>query len=461
MDAWVERELDGGAYPDERLKTRLGALLGDLGRSVGGTIPAACRDWAATKAAYRFLDNSRIDDGVILAGHFAATAGRFAETSGTVLVLHDTCEFSFQRECPDGVGTLSIIKGRHAARTVCGLLMHSSLALTTAGLPLGLAAVKFWSRKEFKGTNARKKSVNPTRVPIEEKESYRWLENLADSARRLGDPARCVHVCDREGDIFELFSAARDEGTHFLARAAVDRCAGRGKTTVAKKMARGPVRGEHEVEVRDRRGEATPAVLSVRFGRMTVHPPAAKRGRYPALSLTVLHAFERGRPAGREPIRWKLLTDLPVGDMAAAVEKLDWYALRWKHEVFHKVLKSGCRAEQAKLRTTARLTNLLAVLCVVGWRVYWLTMVGRVEPDAPAEVAFAPAEVAALDRLAGALTPAAGRTVSHYLVEVAKLGGYLGRAGDPPPGNMVVWRGITRLADICLGLELANRVVGN
>ena len=334
MDAWVERELDGGVFPDERLKTRLGALLGDLGRSPGGTIPAACRDWAATKAAYRFLDNGRIDDGVILAGHFAATAGRFAEASGTVLVLHDTCEFSFRRECPDGVGTLSIIKGRHADHTVCGLLTHSSLALTTAGLPLGLAAVKFWSRREFKGTNARKRSINPTRVPIEEKESYRWIESLACSTRGLGDPARCVHVCDREGDIFELFGAARDERTHFLVRAAVDRCAGRGKTTMGKKMARDPVRGEHRVEVRDRRGEVSVARLSVRFGRMIVHAPAAKRGRYPALPLTVIHATERGKPAGRDPIRWKLLTDLPVGDMAAAVEKLDWYALRWRHEMY-------------------------------------------------------------------------------------------------------------------------------
>ena len=461
MDAWVEHELAGGTFPDQRLKTRLGRLLGDLGERIGGTLPMACQDWAATKAAYRFCDNPRIDDGVILAGHVAATAARFAAVPGTVLVLHDTTEFSFTRNTPDGVGYLSYVKGRHATHTACGLLLHSSLVVTTDGRPLGLAAVKFWSRKAFKNTNARKRTINPTTVPIEQKESARWLENVTRSTQELGDPGRCVHVGDREGDIFELFCAARDAQTHFLVRTAVDRLAGRGGTTVAKVMRRQPIRGVHEVEVRDDHGRVFTATVHVRFCRLTIHPSPAKRKRYGPLSLAVIHAVERGLPTGREPIRWKLLTDLPVDDLAAAVEKLDWYAMRWKIETFHKVLKSGCRAEQSKLRTATRLTNLLAVLCVVGWRVFWLTMTSRATPDAPPEVAFTPAEIAVLDRIAGGSPETVQRTVSHYLVEVAKLGGYLARTNDPPPGNMVVWRGLTRLNDLCLGFELNDPVVGN
>jgi hypothetical protein len=463
MDAWVEREL-GGDFPDQRLKARLGKLLGDLGRRIGGTVPMACRDWAATKAAYRFFSNPRVDEGVILAGHFAATTARFAETPGTVLVLHDTSEFSFTRNTPDGVGYLSYVKGRHATHTACGVLLHSSLVLTTSGRPLGLAAVKFWTRKKFKGTNRLRGKVNATRIPIEQKESVRWLDNLTRSTQELGDPGRCVHVGDREADIFELFCAAREAKTHFLVRTCVDRLAGRGGTTVSRKMEREPIRGEHEVEVRDDRGRVSTARVHLRFCRMTVHPPVAKKGRYPALSLTVIHAHERGTPTGRDPIRWELLTDLPVENLASAVEKLDWYASRWKLETYHKVLKSGCRAEQAKLRTAERLTNLLAVLCVVGWRVFWLTMVARTTPDAPAETALTAAEIEVLDRMPASAapdTPAPKRTVSHYLVAIAMLGGYLAREKDPPPGNMVVWRGLTRLADILLGFELGSQVVGN
>jgi hypothetical protein len=402
-----------------------------------------------------------VDESIILAGHFAATTARFTAHPGLVLVLHDTTEFSFQRDTPAEVGRLCRVRARCTTHTVCGLLMHASLVLTTDGLPLGLAAVKFWTRKKFKGTRALRNRVNLTRIPIEQKESVRWLENLTQSTRQLGDPSRCVHVGDREADIYELFCAARDAETHFLVRTCVDRLAGRGGTTVARKMAREPLRGEHEVEVRDDRGQVSTARLHLRFCRMTVHPPVAKRGRHPALSLTVIHADERWAPAGRAPIRWKLLTDLPVDDAAAAVEKLDWYASRWKMETYHKVLKSGCQAEQARLRTAERLTNLLAVLCVVGWRVFWLTMASRATPDAPPEVAFTPAEVAVLDRVAGGPLPAPDRTVSHYLVVVAKLGGYLARTKDPPPGNMVVWRGLTRLADILLGSELNSEVVGN
>jgi len=464
MDVWVEGELDGCDFPDRRLKDRLGKLLGDLGRRIGGTIPAACQDWAATKAAYRFFSNPRVDEAVILAGHFAATTARFAATPGTILVLHDTTELSFTRDTPEGIGQLSFVKGRHVTHTVCGVLLHASLALTPGGVPLGLAAVKFWTRKKFKGTNALRGKVNATRIPIEQKESVRWLENLTQSAKQLGDPSRCVHIGDREADIYELFCAARDARTHFLVRTCVDRLAGQGNTTVAKKMAREPVRGSHEVEVRDDHGRVSTAQVYLRFCRMTVHPPVGKQKRYPPLSLTVIHAHERGAPEGREPIRWHLLTDLPVEDLTAAVEKLDWYASRWKLETYHKVLKSGCQAEQARLRTAERLTNLLAVLCVVGWRVFWLTMVNRADPGAPPETILTRPEIEVLDRMGRGTTTAAEasarHTVGHYLVQIAKLGGYLARAKDPPPGNLVLWRGLIRLTDILLGFQLTNRGCG-
>jgi Transposase DNA-binding len=461
MEAWVDRELGTGEFPDQRLKARLGKILCDLGRRIGGTLPAACQDWAATKAAYRFFSNPRVDEGVILAGHLAATRARFAATAGPILVLHDTTEFSFQRDNPEAIGQLSFLKTRHATLTLCGLLMHSSLVLTPEGVPLGLAAVKFWTRDKFKGTNALKSKVNPTRIPIEQKESVRWLENLKQSTELLADPPRCVHVGDRESDIFELFCDAEGAKTHFLVRTCVDRLAGGGGTTVSKVMARQPIRGTHEVEVRDDRGRASTARVHLRFRQMTIRPPIGKQHRYPALSLSVIHAHERGKPVGREPIRWELLTDLPVDDLPSAVEKLGWYAQRFKIETYHKVLKSGCRAEQSRLRTAERLTNLLAVLCVVAWRVFWLTMTSRATPEAPAEVALTEAEIETLDRLAGDVSPPTKPTVAHYLVAVARLGGYLARTKDPPPGNMVVWRGMTRLMDIHLGFELSRRVVGN
>ena len=123
--------------------------------------------------------------------------------------------------------------------------MHSSLAVTAQGLPLGVAAIKFWSRKKFKDTATRRSKVNFTRIPIEQKESFRWIENLRQSTTRLGDPDRCVHIGDRESDIFELFDAASEHGTHFLVRTCSNRLAGDGGHTVAEEMSEVRVKGLH------------------------------------------------------------------------------------------------------------------------------------------------------------------------------------------------------------------------
>src|SRR5438477_6622820 len=212
----IDREISGCEFRDARLGDRFRKLLTQIGSAMGQSIPLVCQDWANTKAAYRFFSNDRVSEADILAGHFQSTRDRAAATEGLVLVLHDTTEFSYQRENSEAIGiTKSINSGRDKAgrlrsHTVCGILMHSSLVVTTDGLPLGLAAVKFWTRKKFKGIAALKKKFNLTRIPIEKKESIRWLENLQQSSDLLGDPRRCVHIGDRESDIFELFCAAQE-----------------------------------------------------------------------------------------------------------------------------------------------------------------------------------------------------------------------------------------------------------
>src|SRR5271166_2105294 len=172
--------------------------------------------------------------------------------------------------------------------------MHSSLAVTTEGLPLGLAAIKFWTRDKFKATNALKRRINPTRVPIEREESIRWLENLRRSTSLLKQPERCVHIGDRESDIYELYCAAQQAGTHFVVRSCVDRLAGEGDHTIAEEMKEIRVKGLHRIEVRNNKGEVDQAVLEIKYGRLRVLPPVGKQKQYPELILTVIYAQERG-----------------------------------------------------------------------------------------------------------------------------------------------------------------------
>ncbi|MCP1850116.1 MULTISPECIES: IS4 family transposase [unclassified Bradyrhizobium] len=378
---------------------------------------------------------------------------------GTDLVLHDTTEFSFKREKPDLIG----FTGKTAGRTQCGILMHSSLAVTTEGLPLGLSAIKFWTRKKFKGTTALKRKINPTRVPIEQKESIRWLENLRQSTDLLAAPGRCVHIGDRESDIYELFCLAEEVGTHFLVRTCVDRLAGDGNHTIADEMDEVTIKGLHRIKVKDDKGDPDDAVLEIRYRKIRVLPPIGKQTKYPALTLTVIHAQERGRPKRRKKIEWKLLTDLPVQSRKDAINKAEWYALRWKIEVFHKILKSGCKAEDSKLRTAERLVNLIAVFCIVSWRVFWMTMLNRSSPNTLPQTALTDPEIKLLDHFVKDRGGDCSRrsTLSHYVVKIARLGGYLARANDPPPGNTVIWRGLSRLTDIELGAAIEAKIMGN
>jgi len=177
-NTWIDHELVGSEFRDARLNKRFRKLFDGLGESS----PLVCQDWANTKAAYRFLSNQRVNEAEILAGHFLATRDRFAATDATVLILQDTTEFSYHRADIQAIGILHRSptgldrNGKPRHYVVCDIQMHSSLAVTTAGLPLCLTAMKFWTRSEFKGCNALKKKINPTRVPIEKKENIRWLE---------------------------------------------------------------------------------------------------------------------------------------------------------------------------------------------------------------------------------------------------------------------------------------------
>ena len=169
-----------------------------------------------------------------------------------------------------------------------------------------------------------------------------------------------------------------------------------------------------------------------------------------------------GLRRGCQGVGPSLLTDLPVRSCKQAAEKLDWYAQRWKIETFHKILKSGCRAEEARLRTAERLANLIAILCIVSWRIFWITMLNRTDPEVSPNDAFTQLDQYLLDELLPHKAAASPKpSLAHYIVKLARLGGYLARAHDPPPGNILIWRGLSRPTDIELGIMIGVQLVGN
>ena len=310
--------------------------------------------------------------------------------------------------------------------------------------------------------HSKRKSIQ-LETSIEKKESIRWLENLQQSTKLFNDPDRCIHVGDRESDIYELFCKAQELKTHFLVRTCADRRAGDGKQTMAGEIDEVKVKGLHRINVRDRKGNLAEAILEIKYLRLKVLPPVGKQKKYPPLTVTVVHAREQEtHPKDRERIHWKLLTDLPVNTRRDAIEKLQWYALRWQIETFHKILKSGCKADESKLRTTGRLVNLISISCILSWRVFWMTMINRSAEIFLPEVALTKQEIKILD-IAVKDKPhkrPVKKTLSVYLNKIARLGGYLNRANDSPPGNMVIWRGMSRMMDIKQGFLMGGETCG-
>jgi hypothetical protein len=297
---------------------------------------------------------------------FQSTRDRVAATDGLVLVLHDTTEFTYQRERSEAIGITKNINsgrdktGRLRSHTVCGILMHPSLAVTTEGLPLGLTAVKFWTRKKFKGTAALKKKINSTRVPIEKKESIRWLDNLKQSTELLNDPGRCVHIGDRESDIYELFCAAQQIGTHFPVRPVSTAWLRTGITRLPTKWMRSP-----STDCTAWKFETATAIRTKLFSRSGIarSESCADRQTKAISRADVDGDPRRGAWETEEQKENRVEADHRSAFQSRqdAVEKLEWHALRWKIELFHKILKSGCKAEESKLRTAQRLANLVSI----------------------------------------------------------------------------------------------------
>ena len=284
MEPWLEKELSTCRFKDKRLEKRFKDIVSTLASETGKTIPEVCEQWSTTKAMYRFLSNDRVDEDEILSGHFNQTSERIDATHGPILVLHDTTEFTYSRSTPEDIGyTRKLPIGKKSSTTdykACGILMHGSLAVTPEGLPLGLTASKFWTRKVFKETESLKRKINPTRIPIHEKESIKWIENLNTTHKLIqSDASKLVHIGDRENDIYEYFCRCFDLNTYFITRCCVNRLAN--ETTLVEEVASQAHCYKHHIDFTNEFGKEIQANLEIKMKWLTLHPPKDKQnGNY-------------------------------------------------------------------------------------------------------------------------------------------------------------------------------------
>src|SRR5512143_267884 len=248
--------------------------------------------------------------------------------------------------------------------------------------------------------------------------------------------------------------AGRWPGLDWLIRATHNRCLAEGDK-LWDRLVKSPILGEVTFSLPARPGQPSrPVVLTVRAKRVTLRPKGGE-----AVTVTALRAREEAPPAGVEPLDWRLLTNRSADTLAQAAELLQWYGSRWSIEVFFRIFKTGCRVEALQLSTLERLEPALALYLLIAWRIQYLTVLGRVTPDLPCDVVLDPAEWQAVYvAIHRQPPPTAPPLLPAMLDWIVRLGGYLGRKGDGPPGPQALWIGLQRARDLAWGMRLASNL---
>jgi len=450
---WVSEEFADVDLSDERLDRRLIKTAGLLASSPLSPINEACGDWASTQAAYRLFDNEKASPQAIREPHIASTAKRMSAVDGPVLVTQDTVFFSYgQHPKTRGLGPIGKSNSEHER----GLIMHNALAFTTSGVPLGLLSQNVWARQEVPDEGYVEKILRLQCTAIEEKESSKWLLALRETVERTPAGVKVITVADRESDFFEFLTEARQLRARFLIRARVDRLLvpedSEGCESMLEALRGALALGTLTVEIPGNgKRKARTAQVEVKTAPATIKAPQRRRqakesGSSEPISVNLIAATETTPPPGEEAISWVLLTDLTVPNFESACEKITWYGKRWGIEVWHKVLKSGCKVEDCLLKTGERLSRYLTLFSIIGVRLMHVAYLARAQPDLPATEVLSAEEIEALHvRIHKAVPPAKTPSLKEVVRLIGRVGGHLGRKCDGEPGMTVLWRGWMRL----------------
>jgi hypothetical protein len=440
---WAQEEFATLCLGDARREARFKQVAAALAQAPHKSLPQALSGWAQLKAAYRLFGSAALEHQAIIDAHVQASVSRIGVLP-VVLAVQDTTYVDFStHNAVQGLGRLS----KHWQR---GLVVHSTLAISSERVPLGLLAQQVWTRPiEAEPTRHRRKER-----PTADKESQKWLDSvqvLNELKAALPD-TQLISVADREADLYDLFALARRPGVDLLVRAAWNRALLAEHRYLWAQLEAAPLLGHCPLWVPAKPGRPARQVsLSVRAQPVCVKPPRHRRSEHLApITLWAVLAREEHPEHSGEPIQWMLLSTVPTETLAQAVQRLSWYSARWGIEVWHRVLKTGCRIEQLLLRDAQALQRALGLFSIVAWRVLYATMLSRELPDASSTLLLDTEEWQALYcRTHEVPTPCAQPpTLGDAVRWIARLGGWIGRNNDRPPGAEVLWRGLQELAAI-------------
>ena len=346
------------------------------------------------------------------------------------------------------------------------------MGFTPDGTPLGTLYAEAWTRDE-EPRNASLSRADRRRIPIEEKESMRWIDTHRQArkqAERLPQ-THFISVADSEADIYELLEVAQQEprSLDWIVRACQNRALRKDKEspeTAANHLHERvlsedvlftqsiSVRGREAKIACDTRGRKQPresrtTEVEVRATRVMLRAPQRSGRKLRDISVNVVLVTEIDPPQDDIPVEWLLLTSLPIHDAAQVRTAIQYYCVRWVIEVFFRTLKSGCRVEERRFEHIDRMLPCLAVYMIVTWRTLFVCRLGREFPEISCEAVFEPAEWKSVYHVIRKTPPpSTPPTLQEMVRMVAQLGGYINRKRSDEPGPQTVWLGLQRTHDI-------------
>lgn len=453
MSQGIADELAGIHLGDERLNQRSRKVIEALAANPEASINAAVNGWGDTQAAYRFFNNANVSPEQILEPHRQATLQRMQEYP-VVLVAQDTTELDYSDHPTRDALCLN-------QENRFGLYHHVQLVLTPERLPLGVVATHTFDRAPETLGKERKDSAAQKRRPIEEKESFRWLEGYrtaCDLAAQCPN-TRVISVADREADIYDIFLEAQSISgpqADYLIRAHEDRstpelnreASRRTYHKVREQVGSSPLLATQTITLSATpKREAREACVEVRAIRAAVKPPNHRPG-LEVITHNVILVQEVAGPSDGSAVCWLLVTTLPIDTVSQILTVVEYYAARWIIETYFRVLKTGCQVERIMLETKSRLLNCLAMYNIIAWRVLYLTYLNRTCPTLPCTAVFTDEEWQPAWRIVRkSAPPPTPPPLNEFLKLVTHLGGYNNRATEPPAGPKPIWTGLRRMLD--------------
>ena len=436
----IGAEYRGAVLGDRRRTERLERIALDLARNPGLSFPEAMGTEGQLEGLYRFLNNDEVTFEAVHAPHAEQTRLR-CQAHERVLVLHDTTVLKFNGD-REGLGRI------HQAGGARGFLLHASLAVTSTRTPLGVLRAETWAR-----TGPTRRDRNQRHVRADpQRESLRWGRAVRACEELLGTSTHAIHVMDREGDNYDLYSELEAARARYVVRLANNRklvgereklkqvvgraeCLFRREVRVSTRAAGRP----HDRHAARHARDATLAVsaMSVELSRSSNYAP----GSPPSLKVNVVTVTERDCPEGEEPIAWYLVTNEPITTAKQVAAVVDAYRARWVVEELFKALKTGCEIEKRQMESYEALRIALALFLPIAVRLLALRDAARTEPEQPCS-ALTPTQLTLL-RTCGRKTLSATPTNCEVYSALAALGGHLRSNGEP--GWIVLGRAYEKL----------------